>query len=179
MFESLRTHIGLHYARLRLRKHRDRAFHFTNALERSHRLLLIFPETPLEAEATSSILRYLLRRFSYEHLVVLIRDDLLFNLAPAPPVKTITYTRDDISRYYIPRRRLLSKLLLNTFDVVIDLNIGLQLPGAYICKTSNAPLRIGFVKPYSDRFYNLQIALKNTTNTVATYRNFLKCLDMF
>ncbi len=179
MFEVLRTKIGLQYARLRLSYHSDRAFRFTEALEHSQRALILFPETPIEPEATSSLIRYLLHRFSYERLTLFIREDLLFHLAPAPPVKTFLYTNDDISRYFIPRRRLQSKLLLNTFDVVIDLNLGLHLPSAYLCKTSNAPLRIGFVKPYSDHFYNLQIQAHGATSAVTTYRNFLKCLDMF
>lgn len=179
MFTRLRTTVGLTYARFRLRKHRDRAIRFTGALERSHRILIIFPATQIDNSSASFIVRYFLQRFTHDQTVVLIRDDLLFNLAPAPPVKVLTYTSNDISRYYIPRKRLLSRLLLNTFDVVIDLNMNLHLPSAYVCKISEAPLRIGFVKPYSDHFYNLQIQVKERSNTASVYRNLLKCLDMF
>ncbi len=179
MLKALRKTIGLQYARLRLRKQRDRAFQFTDAIVRSRKLLVLYPDNSIEGEACSAIIRYLLGRFSYERLVVLIREDLVFNLAPAPPIKTITYNDNDITRYFLPRRHLLSKLLLNTFDIVIDLNFGLHLTSAYICKLSNAQLRIGFNKPYADEFYNMQIRINENSKPVSAYRNFIKCLDMF
>ncbi|MCX7985045.1 MAG: hypothetical protein N3A63_09115 [Bacteroidetes bacterium] len=179
MFLLLRTKVGLTYARFRFRRYRDRAFRFTDALEHAHRVLIIFPAVQVDSTSVAFLFRYFLHRFTHENTFVLIREDLLFNLAPAPPVKTLTYSHTDVSRYFIPRKHLLSRLFLNTFDVVIDLNVQLHLPSAYVCKISNAPLRIGFLKPYADQFYNLQIQTRDRSYSESTYRSLLKCLDMF
>ena len=92
MLESFRLKGGLLYSRLHFRHKHDRIMNFTDALTRSRRALVIFPESSLDGEAVSTFLRYLLRKFSSEGMMVMIRDDQLFAMASAPPVKTLTYT---------------------------------------------------------------------------------------
>ena len=179
MFEHVRFTIGMTYARLHFRKKSDRAMNFTDALARAHRALIIFPEKEIDADAASTVVRYLLRRFSVEGVLVLIRNDLVFTLASAPPVKTLTYTSQDVSRWFVPRNTIVTRLNANTFDAALDLNTTLALPSAFLCKASNAPLRISFAKEEGDNFYNFQVQLKEFGNALSIYRNFLKCLDMF
>ena len=179
MFERVRFRIGLTFARLHFRKKGDRAMVFTDVLTRAHRTLVIFPEREIAAEAASTIIRYLLRRFSAEGVCVVIRNDLVFTLASAPPIKTVTYTAQDVSRWLIPRHTLLSRLTPGAFDAALDLNTTLALSSAYLCRASNAPLRISFAKPEGDTFYNFQVQSKESGAALSTYRNFLKCLDMF
>jgi len=111
--------------------------------------------------------------------MVLIRDDQLFSMASTPPLKTLTYSANDINAWFVPRRKLLQRITTNTFDVALDLNIGLSLPSAFLCKASNAPLRVSFAKRRGDQFYNFQFQSKGTAGKAHTYRSFLKCLDMF
>jgi hypothetical protein len=179
MFEKFRFTIGMAYARFHFRRKKDHAMNFTDILTRAHRILVIFPETEFDADSASTVLRYLLRRFSARGILVLIRNDFLHVLSSAPPVKTLIYTKGDISRWFIPRRDVMTRLTSNTFDVAVDLNEYLSLPGAFLCKASNAPLRISFTKPEGDFFYNFQVQLKESSNIISTLRNFLKCLDMF
>jgi hypothetical protein len=179
MLEGLRTKVGLSYSRLHFRKHRDRMMNFTDALTRAHRALVIFPEFPDENESLQPLLRFLQRKFSSDSLMVLLRDKQLTALPPSPKMKTLAYCSDDINPWFLPRRRLVAKIRKNTFDVALDLNINLSLPGAFLCKASNAPLRVSFVKPGGDRFYNFQVKTAGSTNKTISYRNFLRCLDMF
>jgi ADP-heptose:LPS heptosyltransferase len=67
----------------------------------------------------------------------------------------------------------------STFDIALDLNVNLALASAFICRESNAPLRVGFAKPNGDHFYNFVVQTRMTTNTPVAYKNLLKCLDMF
>jgi len=152
---------------------------FTDALTRSRRALVIFPDSPLDGESVVTLFRYLLRKFSSEGMMLLIRDDQLFSLASTPPLKTLTYSANDVNTWFVPRRKLLQRITTNTFDVALDLNIGLSLPSAFLCKASKAPLRISFSKQGGDQFYNFQFQSKGTAGKTHTYRNFLKCLDMF
>jgi hypothetical protein len=152
---------------------------FTDALTRSRRALVIFPESSLDGESVLTLFRYLLRKFSSEGIMVLIRDDQLFSMASTPPLKTLTYSANDINTWFVPRRELLQRIKTNTFDVALDLNIGLSLPSAFLCKASNAPLRVSFAKQGGDQFYNFQFQSKGAVGNTRTYRSFLKCLDMF
>lgn len=152
---------------------------FTDALTRAHRALVIFPELPEANESVLSLLRFLQRKFSSESLTVLVRDEHLSTIPASPKIKTLAYSSEDINTWFLPRRKLVAKMKKNAFDVALDLNIDLSLPGAFLCKASNAPLRVSFVKPGGDRFYNFQVKTTGTTNKTISYRNFLRCLDMF
>jgi hypothetical protein len=179
MLEGFRLKVGLSYSRLHFRHNHDRIMNFTDALTRSRRALVIFPESSLDGEAASTFLRYLLRKFSSEGMLVVIRDDQLFAMASAPPLKTITYSLHDINRWFVPRRALLQRMESSNFDVALDLNLNLYLTSAFLCKASNAPLRISFAKKNGDQFYNFQVKTKGNNGNKYSYRSLLKCLDMF
>lgn len=177
MLEGFRLRVGLIYSRMHFRHNRDKVMNFTGALTRSRRALVIFPESTLDGESASTFIRYLLRKFSSEGMMVIIRDDQLFAMASATPLKTITYSVNDINNWFVPRRELLQRMESNNFDVALDLNLNLSLTSAFLCKASNAPLRISFAKENGDQFYNFQVKTKG--NNKYSYRSFLKCLDMF
>ena len=179
MLEGFRRRVGLSYSQLHFRNNRDRMMNFTDALTRSRRALVIFPESSLDGGSVLTLFRYLLRKFSPEGIMVLIRDDQLFSMVSTPPLKTLTYSAHDINTWFVPRRELLQRIKTNTFDVALDLNIGLSLPSAFLCKASNAPLRVSFAKQGGDQFYNFQFQSKGAAGNTRTYRSFLKCLDMF
>jgi hypothetical protein len=179
MLEGFRLTVGLFYSRLHFRHYHDRIMNFTDALRRSRRALVIFPESPLDGESASNFLQYMLRKFSSEGMMVAIRDDQLFTMASAPPLKTLTYSARDINNWFVPRRELLRRMESNNFDVALDLNLNLSLTSAFLCKASNAPLRISFAKKAGDQFYNFQVKTKGNNGNENSYRSLLKCLDMF
>ena len=179
MLEGFRLRIGLSYSRLHFRHNYDRMMNFTDALTRSRRALVLFPESSIDGESASVFLRYLLRKFSSEGMMVMIRDDQLFAMASAPPLKTLTYSARDINKWFVPRRELLQRMEINNFDVALDLNLNLSLTSAFLCKASNAPLRISFAKKNGDQFYNFQVKTKGSDGNKYSYRSLLNCLDMF
>jgi ADP-heptose:LPS heptosyltransferase len=179
MLEGFRRNVGLSYSRIHFRRNRDRIINFTDALTRSRRALIIFPESTPDNESTSTLFRYLLRKFSSEGMMVLLRDDQIPAMASTPPIKTLVYSSNDINAWFVPRRDLLKKMETNSFDVVLDLNVKLSLPSAFLCKASNAPLRVSFAKQGGDQFYNFQVQTKGTSGNSHSYRSLLKCLDMF
>jgi hypothetical protein len=179
MLEGFRLKVGLSYSRLHFRHKQDRMMNFTNAFTQSRRALVLFPESTLDGESVLTFLQYLLRKFSSERMMVAIRDDQLFALPSALSLKTLTYSRRDVSTWFVPRRELRQKMASYSFDVVLDLNIHLSLPSAFLCKASNAPLRISFAKKNGDQFYNFQVNAKGNSDNKFSYQSFLKCLDMF
>jgi hypothetical protein len=179
MLEGFRRRVGLSYSRLYFRHNRDQMMNFTDALSRSRRALVIFPELSLDSESVSTVFRYFLRRFSSEGMTVLIREDQLFSMASAPPLKTLTYSARDINSWFVPRRELRRKIERKSFDVALDLNIHLSLPSAFLCKASKAPVRVSFAKQGGVHFYNFEFQSKEKTRSAYSYRGLLKCLDMF
>jgi len=111
-------------------------------------------------------------------MTVVIREDQLFAMSSAPSLKTLTYSVRDVNTWFVPRRELLQRMENSSFDVAVDLNVNFSLTSAFLCKASNAPLRISFVKKNSDQFYNFQVKTRGTNNKYS-YRSLLKCLDMF
>jgi hypothetical protein len=179
MLEGFRFKVGLSYSRLHFRKNRDRIMNFTDALTRSHRALVILPDPSLDNESTSALFRFLLRKFSSDEMMVLLRDDQLRAMSTTPPLKTLVYSSEDINPWYIPRRDLLKKMETHSFDVAFDLNFDLSLPSAFLCKASNAPLRVSFAKQNGDQFYNFQVKTRGAAVNSSSYRSLLKCIDMF
>jgi hypothetical protein len=179
MFEGLRLKVGLRYARFHFRKRRDPVVRFTEAVERASKALVLFPETVTDSESMQSVMKYLGHRFGAGSVMVVAREDLAISLRSNFNGKTITYSPEEINQWYIPRRELLRKMKSSTFDIALDLNVNLALPSAFICRESNAPLRVGFAKPSGDHFYNFVVQTRMTTNTPVAYKNLLKCLDMF
>lgn len=152
---------------------------FTNVVSRSRRALVILPESNLDSESTSTLFRYLLRKFSPEEMMVLLRDDQVFSLASTPPVKTLAYSDEDINPWFVPRKKLLKSIESRSYDVALDLNVDLSLPSAFLCKASKAPVRVSFAKTSGDQFYNFQVKTKENDIPSRLYRNLFKCLDMF
>jgi ADP-heptose:LPS heptosyltransferase len=179
MFEGIRRRVGIKCSRRHFRHTRERVINFTDALSRSHRALVIFPDSLIDRESAHTIMQHLLRKFNSEKITVLIRDDQLFAMASTPPIKTLTYSHEDVNTWFLPRRRLLEKMETSTFDVALDLNVELSLPSAFLCRASDAPLRISFAKEEGDQFYNFQVNAKSPADNFNVYRGFLNCLDMF
>jgi hypothetical protein len=152
---------------------------FTDALSRSRRALVILPDPSLDSESTSSLFRFLLRKFSSDQMMVLLRDDQLRAMSTTPPLKTLVYSSEDVNLWYIPRRDLRKKMEIQSFDVAFDLNYNLSLPSAFLCKASNAPLRVSFAKQNGDQFYNFQVKTRGKAVNSSSYRSLLKCIDMF
>ncbi|MGB2870102.1 MAG: hypothetical protein WBD36_16765 [Bacteroidota bacterium] len=179
MLDRTRLKIGLWYSRFYFRKNRDEAIRFTEAVSRARRALVLFPESALDWESTQTVLKYLSRRFASGSMLLLVRDDLKANVGGAQAVKTVTYTLQDVNTWFVPRGQLLRKMKTSTFDIAVDLNFGLALPSAFLCRQSNAPLRVSFAKEQGDQFYNFQIQTRATSSNPTAYRSLLRCLDMF
>lgn len=179
MSGGLRLKVGLLYARFHFRKRRDPVVRFTESVDRARKALVLLPESVTDSESMQSVMKYLGRRFGLGSLTVIARDDLVSSLRTSFSGKTITYSPEDINRWRIPRGELLRKMKSSTFDIALDLNVNLALPSAFICRESNAPLRVGFAKPEGDHFYNFVVQTRMTTNTPVAYKNLLKCLEMF
>ncbi len=177
MFERVRLKIGVSVARFRFRKYRDPIIQFTNAVSRARRVLILLPESTGEAPYVLEVLRFFNQRFLGNSVQVVVRKDLAKYIVQNQNNNIILFDESEINKWFLPRKQLLQKVKKATFDVVVDLNLRFALPSAILCKESQAPIRIGFAKPYADMFYNLQVQTRGTT-TLGAYKQFQRCMEM-
>jgi ADP-heptose:LPS heptosyltransferase len=177
MFEDLRRSIGLTYARFHFRKRADAPMRFSDAVTRSRKALVVFPDRPVDTGIAEMILRYLTRRYANGSTTVLVREDLRNLLPPMTAARIVTYSPTEITSWFTPRSALIRRLKSSTFDAAFDLNTEFSLPSAFLCRESGAGLRVSFSKDNADDFYNLQIRTAATTPG-PSYQSFMRCLDM-
>lgn len=149
---------------------------FSNLLEKTFTFLVIMPENEVDFHKSMEVLKYLdehekhITVFSYDFRRSLINQ----KYRPA----TIEYGVIDRTRLGLPSGRVIGELEKREFNAVIDLNRKNNIYCSFSANLVRSPLRIGFGKKNSDRFYNIQISDKED-NSEISYKNFLNCLQMF
>ena len=179
MFENLRLRVGTSYARFHFRSAGNPVMRFTEAISVAKQPILFLPEIPEEAAAADIVLKFFAQRFHSSKVTLVARKEILSRLPDHRLYPLIAFGPDELNAWYCPGTDLLRKVKKSTFDVAVDLNIRFALPSSFLCRASRAPLRIGFVKPDADSFYNFQVQPGPSTNYSQVYTQLLKCLEMF
>jgi hypothetical protein len=179
MFEKLRYRVGLAYARFHFRSESQQPLRWTGAISSARRALLLLPEAPTDPQALRSTVEYFLRTFTPANLLIVSRVDVSTQLFLDRRAQLQTFAPTDLNAWFLPQDELTRRVKKSTFDVAVDLNLDLALPSAYLCRASEARIRVGFAKPYGDTFYNFQVQPRRITNfgSAATY--LINCLQMF
>ncbi len=177
--ESVRRTIGMGVTRFRFRKHQTEMITFTRSLANAQRALLIMPMHRAEPLPVVTIIDLLRRRFPERGLTVVTWGPSLELMQMLPHSQFIRILETEISPFYLPRRETLQRIENTAYDVAIDLNLDLVLPSGYICRESNARIRIGFAGKRSDLFYNFQIRSNPSTGRREVYDRLATCLEMF
>jgi ADP-heptose:LPS heptosyltransferase len=179
MLEKLRLHIGTSYARIHFRTTRDPIVRFTEAISQARRPIVFLPEVSAEALVVEGVLKFLGQRFHTSRVMLVTRKDIVPYLPDLRGFNVLSFSQEELSAWYLPRTDLLRKMKKSTFDLALDLNIRFALPSSFLCRASQAPLRIGFVKQYADNFYNFQVQTEPSSNLTQVYSQLLKCIEMF
>ena len=149
---------------------------FTDFFSKAFTFFVAMPEDDHDFNHSLVVLNFL--SDNKKSIIVLTRDFKVSLLPAKFRAKTIEYNFKDISKLYLPSKRLMDKLTEMQFNASIDLNRKENLFFSLSANLVQAPLRIGFAKADSDRFYNLQV-VNGEENPEISYKNFLNCLQMF
>jgi ADP-heptose:LPS heptosyltransferase len=179
MLDSLRLRLGTWYARFHFRRAKEPVVHFTQAISQSRRAIVLLPESASDVSSTGSVLRFLEDRFHTSKVVLVVKKELVPRMPEHRGFNLFTYGPEELNTWFVPRAELLRKVKKSTFDLALDLNQGFALPSSFLCRASQAPLRIGFVKPYADDFYNFQVQTGQARDPSQAYSTLLKCIEMF
>jgi len=137
---------------------------------------VIMPEIPAEFTQALSIPRYLKQKA--KRVIVVVHTDLQQSINESDYDELHTYTSSEQNRYGFPVPSLKEKLSNINADIVIDANLHEDYFSYLITKEISTHFKVGFIKPLSDKFYNVQIAV-NSASPEVCYKNFLNCLEMF
>jgi hypothetical protein len=179
MLEKLRLRIGTSYARFHFRSAREPIVRFTEAISQARRPVVFLPELALEASVIEEVLKFLSQHYHTSKVVLVARTEVVPHLPDHRGFNLVTFGSDEVDQWFLPRADLLRKVKKSTFDVALDLNVGFALPSSFLCRATQATLRVGFVKPYADSFYNFQVQTGPSNNLTHVYSQLLKCIEMF
>lgn len=177
--ETFRRKIGMGVTRFRFRKHQNEVISFGRSISNARHALLIMPVQRAEPLPVVTVIDLLKRRFPERGLTVVTWGPSLELMQMLPHSQFIRILETEITPFYLPRRETLQRIENTAYDVAIDLNLDLVLPSGYICRESNARVRIGFAGKRSDLFYNFQIKHHPTTGRRDVYDRLATCLEMF
>ncbi|RPI75759.1 MAG: hypothetical protein EHM47_01740 [Ignavibacteriales bacterium] len=149
---------------------------FTGFFNRAYTFFVAMPEDDRDFSYSLSVLNFL--AINNKSAMVMTKDFKVSLLPQKFRGRAVEYSLKDINKWNLPAKRLADKLSGMQFNVSIDLNRNENLFYSYSSNLVQAPMKIGFVKPDSDKFYNLQI-INHEENPEISYENFLNCLKMF
>jgi ADP-heptose:LPS heptosyltransferase len=131
---------------------KEKPFEFRSALRDASRFLVLYQgKDPVQLEKTLTSLRSVFPEGGIH--VLRLADGPVLPRKPAGisetaiPVPKQTYWK-------LSRSEELKAFIRKRFDVFLDLDQGNSPAGAYLCRAMRIPVRIGMVKPQSEKFYN-------------------------
>jgi len=149
---------------------------FTGFIKSSYSFFVAMPEDDRDFTYSLSVLNFLAE--NKKSAMILARDFKVSLLPQKFKARAIEYSEKDVTKWKLPAKRLIEKVSEMPYNALIDLNRRNSLFHNYIANIVKAPLKIGFVKSDSDKFYNFQV-INHGDNPEISYRNFLNCLKMF
>ena len=179
MFKALRNSIGIQQARFHFRKSREKAMSFTTSFSAAHNALLVLPLNRQEFPATLTVIDMLKKQFHEENITVVTAQGDQEARRRLSHSRFIPLALSETTFFYLPRKEVLDSVRRKQYDLAIDLNLDLVLPSAYICKASDAPVRVGFVRERADGFFNFQVQFDHTQGREVIYARLAACLQMF
>jgi hypothetical protein len=149
---------------------------FSSIFTKTYSFLILMPTDERDFRLVFPILEYL--REQRKNIVVMTYDFRISLLQPYFKTNAIEHGLKDLTAFNLPSRSMINKLSQMRFDVIIDTNREEVLYYSFVAKSINAQVKIGFVRPDSDKYFNFQIA-NNRNDPEVSYRNLLHSLKMF
>ena len=166
-------------ARFHFRQSPDEVLSFADSLASASRILLIMPLDGSPLYPVAPVLTMLRAHKSDEQITVVVTSHSTEAFAALDRSPIIRILPAEINLFFLPRKDVLSRIRRKEYDLVIDLNLDFHLPSGYICRESNARIRVGFSGKHSDLFYNFQVQTSHVESRTLRYERFAHCLEMF
>lgn len=149
---------------------------FKDFFSKSFTFLVMMPDNDTDFHYAIEVLKHL--SDNKKHATVFTQE-FRANLVPMKyRPQVIEYTNRDMGSLNFPSKKLMDKLSSLRFNIILDLNRKENVFCSIVASMVNAPIKVGFKKENSDKYYNLQFG-NNEENAELSYKNYLNCLEMF
>lgn len=179
MVDNLRKSIGLGIARLHFRKHKAEQVLFTHSISDARNALLVMPFQQLDLPPIASVIELLRNKFQEKHITVITPMHSVELMRLLPQGRFVKVDPWEVSAFYLPRGEMMQRMPRTEYDLAIDLNLDFVLPSGYICRESNARIRVGFAGKRADLFYNFLVQTRPDRGGREAYERLASCLAMF
>jgi len=179
MFDKFYRYCGLRFARFQFRSTPARPVTMTSFLRNAHQILIALPSGYEDANVASLALKQLRTHFDGARLTIIHTGTRGTSLTGMVRCEVVRIDPSDINRFYLPRRSLLERIGSRSYDVAIDLNLDFVLHTAYICRAVCSGVRVGFLHPASEPFFNVQVQTDDRAPAQIKYDRLITTLAMF
>ena len=149
---------------------------FTEFVKRSFNFLILMPQNDADFAHSIQVLYFL--EDNKKHASALTYDFRVSLMPLRFRTRVVEHSLADANVLKLPSSKIISKLNGMMFQVVLDLNRKENLFYSYISSVLDVPIKVGFDKPNSDLYYNVQIR-DTESEAEISYKNFLECLKIF
>jgi hypothetical protein len=162
-------------------RHRDRndVIDVGEYLSKIATALILPPEQPENFKTAMRILDGLRQHFAQTQFYLLTPKTCAEMVSLDERLRLISYDIDEIGFYGLPKDKLQHAIRSRHFDMVIDLNLDFSLIATFLCRASEAKLRICFVHPARDPFYNFQMRAIDSNSLEQKYQSLINYLAVF
>ncbi len=179
MFDGILKYFGLKYAQFTFRKEIDVAQQFNGFLQNARKILIIMPVRYDDAQSVGAEFKKLNDKLENSNITIVVEGIRAAQLTENTKSRIIRLSQSHVNKFFLPRKLFLERVLESEYDVAIDLNLDFVLYAAYICRASNAKIRVGFSSDVADVFYNFQINIDKTKNAQEIYAQLIEYLKKF
>ena len=176
MLDLIKDKIAQTVVDWKLKDKKNKEQTFTDFFKHAFKFLILMPQNDADFAHSVQVLYFL--EDNKKHASALTYDFRVSLMPLRFRSRVIEHTLTDVNVLKLPSNQIISKLNGMMFQVVLDLNRKENLFYSYISSVVEVPIRVGFVKPNSDLYYNVQIK-DDEAEAEISYKNFLECLKIF
>lgn len=176
MFEELRRKYAHFLIRRKYLRKSDEPIVFKTAISAAKNILVILPSLEADFSASLEVARYL--QIHKKEITLFISELKHEAIGSNQDFKLLSYHPAQISWFFLPDKKLITRLTAKKFDAVIDLNRQEDTFSSCIANAVQSGMRVGFHKNRSNEYYNLLYESKQS-EPAAAYSKFLEHLSMF
>ena len=176
MFEELRLKYAHFLIKRKYLRKSDEPIAFKRAISAAKDILVILPSPETDFSASLEVVKYL--QIHKKDVTLFISEFRHEAIRTNQEFKLLSYHPTQISWFFLPDKKLITRLTTKRFDAVIDLNRQEDTFFSCIANAVQSGMRVGFRKNRSSEYYNLLYESKQS-EPAAAYSKFLEHLSMF
>jgi hypothetical protein len=176
IFDNIKNIISGSIINKELKKKENDLKSFNGSFKKAFNIFVIMPQNETDFHHCFEVLKFLEQ--NKKHIVIFLNDFRVSLLPQSLKSKAFPFNVNDINKLNLPGKPLMQRIQETGYSAVINLNREENVLFEYVSFIIDAPLKVGFKKHNSDKYYNLQF-INTSEDADISYKNLVNCLQMF